>query len=97
MKEFDLQAAAAGDPTAPLLWISHQGFRRVTGQELRTPLRDEREQRLKLGLGTLDNDFPSWFEAVETETEDGLLLRFRDVEAVRNVASKLRDRGLNDA
>ncbi|HEU4751777.1 MAG TPA: hypothetical protein VFU47_01635 [Armatimonadota bacterium] len=95
-REFDFPVEAAGEPTAPLLWVSYQGFRRATGEELRSPLPAEREERLRHGLATLDNDFPEWLEDVETETEDGLMLRFRDVEAVRNVASTLRNRGLND-
>jgi hypothetical protein len=84
------------EPDTPVLWISHKGFLRATGEELRTPDRQERLDRLMRGLGSLDNDFPRWLEAVEGETEDGLLLRFETVESVRNVASKLRDRGLGD-
>ena len=95
-RDFDFPEESREQPIAPLLWVSHDGFRRATGLELRTPVREEREERLRQGLATLDNDFPDWLDDVQTETDDGLTLRFRDVEAVRNVASKLRDRGLND-
>ena len=83
-------------PAAPLIWISHAGFLRATGEELRSPVPDERMERLRRGLARLDNDFPGWLEAIEAETADGLTLRFRDIEAVRNVESTLRNRGLND-
>jgi hypothetical protein len=95
-RDFGFPAETNGNPTTPLLWISHQGFLRATGEELRTPVPEERLVRLHQGLASLDNDFPGWLEAIETETEDGLTLRFQNVEAVRNVASKLRDYGLND-
>lgn len=81
-------------PTAPLLWISYKGFFRATGEELRTPVRDELRDRLNKGLAALDNDFPGWLDDVAGDSGDGITLRFRDLEAVRNVASKLRDRGL---
>jgi hypothetical protein len=60
----------------------------------RTPLDEEKRERLNNGLASLDNDFPSWLEGLAGDTGDGITLRFRDVEAVQNVASKLRDRGL---
>ncbi|MBW3623539.1 MAG: hypothetical protein KY468_09040 [Armatimonadetes bacterium] len=81
------------NPAAPLLWVSYQGFQRATGEELRTPVRDELKERLNKGLASLDGDFPNWLEEV-SDAGDGVTLRFRDLEAVRNVASKLRDRGL---
>jgi hypothetical protein len=84
------------EPDEPVLRITFDGFYRVTGEELRTPLKAEREARLIRGLASLDSDFPNWLREVEGETADSLVLRFRDVEAVRNVASKLRDRGLED-
>jgi hypothetical protein len=56
---------------------------------------EERKERLRKGLAALDNDFPEWLEDANDEGS-GISLRFRDLEAVRNVASKLRDRGLQD-
>lgn len=82
------------NPTAPLLWISYDGFERATGINLRTPLEDEKRERLNNGLAKLDNDFPGWLEETAGDTADGITLRFKDLEAVENVASKLRDRGL---
>jgi hypothetical protein len=84
------------EPDEPVLWITFDGLYRATGEELRTPVSTERMLRLTRGLQTLDSDFPKWLVGVEGETADGLVLRFRDVEAVRNVAAKLRDRGLED-
>ena len=49
---------------------------------------------IRKGLALLDNHFPAWLEDVVSETDDGLTLRFRDVEAVRNVASTLRNHGV---
>lgn len=95
-REFGYPMEEGGEPTAPLLWVSHAGFLRATGEELRTPLRKERMERLRRGLGSLDRDFPSWLQEEAGLTEDGVTLRFQDLEATRNVAAKLRDRGLND-
>ena len=71
-RDFDFPEESREQPIAPLLWVSHDGFRRATGLELRTPVREEREERLRQGLATLDNDFPEWLDDVQTETEDGL-------------------------
>jgi hypothetical protein len=95
-RDLDFPVEVDEEPDAPLLWISHAGFQRATGEELRSPVPEERRERLCRGLAALDGDFPHWFEGIASETADGLMLRFRDVEAVRNVASKLRDRGLRD-
>lgn len=84
------------DGDAPVLWIGHRGFLRVTGEELRTPVFEERMERLRTGLASLDGDFPGWLVGVDGETDDGLVLRFRDREAAVNVAAKLRDRGVYD-
>lgn len=92
--QFDFPEESAGEPIAPLIWISHNGFKHATGVDLRTPVRAELMVRLRQGLGVLDNDFPEWLEDVASETDDGLVLRFRDLEAVRNVASTLRNRGV---
>lgn len=95
-RDFDFPVESGERPTAPLLWISYRGFQRATGEDLRTPVPEEREERLRRGLAALDADFPDWLDRLAGETNDGIELRFRDLEAVRNVESKLRDRGLND-
>ncbi len=82
-------------PTAPLLFVSHTGFLRATGEELRSPDPQERIERLRRGLGKLDNDFPQWLEAIESETADGLVLRFRDIDALRNVEVVMRNHGMH--
>ena len=96
-REFDFPVEDREQPIGALLWISYRGLERATGEELQTPLREEQLERLRRGLASLDRDFPTWLVEVASDTEDGLTLRFRDVEAVRNVAAKLRDRGLNDS
>jgi hypothetical protein len=95
-RDFDFPVEAGERPIAPLLWISYPGFLRATGEDLRTPVPEERNERLCRGLASLDNDFPNWLDQIAGETNDGINLRFRDLEAVQNVESKLRDRGLND-
>lgn len=92
--QFDFPEESRGEPTAPLIWISHNGFQHATGVDLRTPAHEELMDRLRRGLAVLDNHFPAWLESVVSETDDGLTLRFRDVEAVRNVASTLLNHGV---
>ena len=91
---FDFPEESRGEPIAPLIWISHSGFEHATGVDLRTPVHEELMDRLRRGLAALDNHFPGWLENVVSETEDGLTLRFHDLEAVRNVASTLRNHGV---
>jgi hypothetical protein len=91
---FDFPEESRGEPIAPLIWISHNGFQHATGVDLRTPVHAELLERLGQGLAMLDNDFPDWLEGVAAETDDGLVLRFRDLEAVRNVASTLQHHGV---
>jgi hypothetical protein len=91
---FDFPDEVRGEPTAPLIWISHKGFLHATGEELRTPDHSELMERLRRGLARLDGDFPGWLQEVAAETDDGLVLRFCDLEAVRNVASTLSNHGL---
>jgi hypothetical protein len=95
-RDFDFPVEVDDEPTAPLIWIEHRAFQRATGEDLRTPSEEERRERLCRGLATLDADFPEWLEDGAADTDDGVTLRFRDLEAVRNVSAKLRDRGLND-
>ena len=57
-------------------------------------MEDELWDRLKRGLAALDNDFPTWLVSITGFTNDGLTLRFQDLEALGNIASKLRDRGV---
>ncbi|MFN3649458.1 MAG: hypothetical protein ACK47B_07725 [Armatimonadota bacterium] len=95
-RDFGIEAATVPAGTQPTVWITHDGFERATGIDLRTPVRSELLSRIRDGLDSLDHDFPSWFTGVAGEREDGLVLRFRDTEALNNVVSKLRDRGLND-
>jgi hypothetical protein len=97
LPETDDGREQVAEPAEPVLWITFDGFYRATGEELRTPASTERMLRLTRGLKTLDSDFPKWLAGVEGERADGLVLRFQDVAAVRNVASKLRDRGLEDS
>jgi hypothetical protein len=92
--EFDFPEESRGEPIAPLIWISHNGFQHATGQDLRTPVHEELMDRLRCGLAVLDSHFPAWLEGVVSETDDGLTLRFRDLEAVRNVASTLSNHGV---
>jgi len=94
--DFDFPVETNDKPTQPLLWVSYRGFLRATGEDLRTPVASERKERLNRGLLSLDNDFPGWLEEMADDSADGVTLRFRDLEALRNVESKLRDRGLND-
>lgn len=96
MRDFGLEMEARQDPPEPNLWITHAGFERATGIDLRTPVHEELIDRVKQGLEKLDNDFPAWFAGVVGERDDGLVLRFRDAEAMNNVVSTLRNRGLND-
>jgi len=92
--QFDFPEESRGEPIAPLIWVSRNGFQHCDGADLRTPVRAELMERLQRGLAVLDNDFPAWLEDVVSETDDGLVLRFQDVEAVRNVASTLRNHGV---
>ena len=95
-REFDFPEASNGRPIAPLIWISYAGFERATGENLQTPVREEQSERLRRGLAALDADFPGWLDRIAGTTQDGITVRLRDLEAVTNVESKLRDRGLND-
>lgn len=92
--QFDFPEESRGEPIAPLIWISHNGFQHATGVDLRTPVHAELMDRLRDGLAVLDNDFPKWLQGVVAETDDGLVLRFDDLEAVRNVASTLQNHGV---
>src|SRR5205807_2635847 len=95
-RDFDFPVEVDERPTAPLIWIEERAFLRATGEDPRTPLPEERRERVCRGLAALDSDFPGWLDEIAGETDDGIVLRFRDLEAVLNVESRLRDRGLND-
>jgi hypothetical protein len=94
--DFSFPVPDDGGAAAPLMWISYDAFERVTGENLQTPLAEEQAERVRRGLDGLDHDFPGWLEEIASHTNQGIVLRFRDLDAVRNVESKLRDRGLND-